>query len=81
MRISGHSILALLKNLEGKFEIREGFFSYARILSRYYIETRYPNGFPEGKPGDYFDEDLAKEAIDASEKIFKWCRDIIHRCE
>lgn len=48
-------------------------------MSRYYIETRYPNGFPEGAPSDYFDEDIAKEAIDAAEAILAWCRDIINR--
>lgn len=74
----GHSILGLLDGLR-ELKIPEEFYSYARILSRYYIETRYPNGFPEGAPFEYFDEKLAKEAIDAAEKILEWCRDNIRR--
>lgn len=73
----GHSILGLMRGLEDRRQIPEGFYSYARILSRYYIETRYPNGFPEGAPADYFDEALAKEAIHAGEEIVRWCGDFI----
>lgn len=73
----GHSILGLVNGLKDIREVPEVFYSYARILSRYYIETRYPNGFPEGAPADYFDEKLAKEAVNVSEEIFRWCRDFI----
>lgn len=79
MGVKGHSILGLLKGLEMQYEIHEALYSYARILSRYYIETRYCNGFPEGAPLDYFDERMAMEAIDAGEKILGWCRDIVSK--
>lgn len=75
----GHSILGLLKGLEEKFKIPEEFYSYSRMLSRYYIEARYPNGFPEGIPADYFDEKMAREAKNAASEIFQWCKDIIYR--
>jgi HEPN domain-containing protein len=52
----GDSILGLIKGLSTSYTVPEHFFHYARILSRYYIETRYPNGFPEGAPMDYFDK-------------------------
>lgn len=81
MTVKGHSILGLLKGLASYYEIPERFYSYSRVLSRYYIETRYPNGFPEGAPSDYFDEDMAKEAINAAETILGWCRNIISRCK
>lgn len=74
--VKGHSIVRLIKGLESSFEIPEEFYPYARILSRYYLETRYPNGFPEGAPMDYFDEKMAKEALNAAEAILGWCRDI-----
>lgn len=77
--VRGHSILGLLKGLSTSYGVPEKFYSYGRILSRYYIEARYPNGFPEGAPSDYFDEEMAREAIHASEAILGWCRDIIHR--
>lgn len=77
--VRGHSILGLLKGLSPSYDVPERFYSYGRVLSRYYIEARYPNGFPEGAPLDYFDEEMAKEAIHASETILGWCRDLIHR--
>ena len=79
MKAKGHSILGLLKGLSNYYNISEKFYSYGRILSRYYIEARYPNGFPEGAPIDYFDENMAKEAVNASDEILKWCKDIICR--
>jgi HEPN domain-containing protein len=41
----------------------------AQILDLFYIAARYPNGFPSGKPADYFTEKQAKEAIDAADNI------------
>ncbi len=35
----------------------------------------HPNGFPEGAPFEYFDREMAREAIDAAEAILRWCRD------
>ncbi|GEM_PF-7032928 len=43
--------------------------SYGRILTRYCIEVRHPNGFPEGVPFEYFDEGIAWEAIGAAEAV------------
>jgi HEPN domain-containing protein len=77
--VKGHSILGLINGLSDACEVPDAFYSYARVLSRYYIETRYPNGFPEGAPLDYFDENLAKEAVSVSEKILGWCRDYLNR--
>ncbi len=73
----GHSILGLLKGISEIFEVPEEFFSYGRILTRYYIEARYPNGFPEGIPAEYFDEKMAEEAKNAARKILQWCKDLI----
>jgi HEPN domain-containing protein len=47
----------------------------ARVLDRYYIEARYPNGFPSGSPMEYFDEALAKEAINAADSILRFSSD------
>jgi HEPN domain-containing protein len=79
LSVKGHSIIGLLEGLKPYFSFPKEFYKYARILSRYYIEARYPNGFPEGAPLDYFDKDMAEEAINASEKIVRWCRNAISR--
>lgn len=75
--VRGHSILGLLRGLPKSCKFPDSFYSYGRILSRYYIETRYPNGFPEGAPTDYFDEKFASEAIHVSDEILRWCKDSI----
>lgn len=74
--VRGHSIVGLLEGLK-EFNFPKEFYNYARILTRYYIESRYPNGFPEGAPADYFDENLSQEAINAGKKILEWCRSSI----
>ena len=76
--VKGHSIVGLLKGLTD-INVPEKLYSHARILSRYYIETRYPNGFPEGSPSDYFDKGLAQGAIDAAGQMLKWCEDTISK--
>jgi len=68
----GHSLLGLLQGLDDGDEAR---LHGARVLDRYYLEARYPNGFPSGAPLDYFDEVLAREAIDAADAIVRFCRD------
>lgn len=69
----GHSILGLLRGLGDRYEIPGEFWAFARVLTRYYIEARYPNGFPEGAPFEYFDEEMAREAVRAAEAILRWC--------
>jgi hypothetical protein len=67
--------------LEEQFDIPDDITHNARVLDRYYIESRYPNGFPEGSPFDYFDEKIAKEAHNAASKIFGFCEDIISKLQ
>ena len=43
-------------------------------LDRYYIPTRYPNGFDEGAPLDYFLESDSREAIDHAEQVIGFVR-------
>ncbi|HSR12036.1 MAG TPA: HEPN domain-containing protein, partial [Thermodesulfobacteriota bacterium] len=69
----GHSVTEILKILSEKVDIPDGLKDKARILDLYYIPARYPNGFPSGKPADYFTELQAREAIDASDHIVRFC--------
>ena len=50
-----------------------------RILDRFYIPTRYPNGFDYGKPGDYYTETDSQQAIGCAEKILRYCADRLSR--
>lgn len=64
----GHSISHLLASLPPQDTVPAGVRESALMLDRYYIINRYPNGFAQGAPGDYF---LHKDAIDAIEHAYR----------
>ncbi len=70
----GHSVKELLEGLREFLDIiplLEG----AKILDKYYIPARYPNGFVTGAPMDYFTEKEAREAVGYAEQIIRFCAD------
>ena len=69
----GHSVREIFNILSSKIEIAEDIKEKAKLLDMYYIQPRYPNGFPAGKPADYFTEKQAKEALYAADSIFRFC--------
>ena len=69
----GHSIYELLNGLSNKINLDESLLDCARALDRFYIPTRYPNGFASGKPADYYNLKNAEEALDAAKGIFRFC--------
>lgn len=76
----GHAITPMFLRLEG-VQIPDELMSNAQLLDAYYIPTRYPNGFPEGKPSDYFNSRKAREAVDAAADIIRFCHDHLARKE
>jgi hypothetical protein len=52
---------------------------YARILDKYYLPTRCPNGFDAGAPTDFDTLGEAKQAIQMAEAVLDFCRDQIDR--
>lgn len=62
----GHSVYQLLRAAGG---VPPKALDAARVLDRYYIPTRYPNGFPAGAPMDFFDQPTAEEAVRLAERI------------
>ncbi|MEW6066674.1 MAG: HEPN domain-containing protein [Nitrospirota bacterium] len=69
----GHSLTEILRILFPKIEISEQIMDAARLLDMYYIQPRYPNGFPAGKPADFFTQKQATEAMDAADSIIRFC--------
>lgn len=65
----GHSVQALLKKA-GVSNTK--LLRAARTLDRYYIPTRYPNGFPSGAPMDYYDKPTAQEAVKLAARIVEF---------
>jgi HEPN domain-containing protein len=75
----GHSIKGLLENLPEEIQKTKDLISHAKVLDKYYIPTRYPNGFDEGIPGDYFTEEEAVKGIEYAENIIRFSEDIFSR--
>lgn len=75
----GHSIYKLLEGISKTLKIKDILFHHARVLDRYYIESRYPNGFPSGSPMEFFDQKIAEEAIHAAGEIVGFCKNTISR--
>jgi HEPN domain-containing protein len=72
----GHAVLALLRALpeQDATALPEALIDAAKALDRDYIQTRYPNGFAEGAPVDYYTARNAREAIAHAEAILSFCR-------
>lgn len=70
----GHSVSKLLKELPGGIVVLEELIEEAILLDRFYIPTRYPNGFDLGIPKDYFTRSDAEDACKAAEKIIEFCK-------
>lgn len=68
---TGHSISYLLKQAG---RVKPELIAKARLLDRYYIPPRYPNGFAEGAPMDYYDASTAKEAINCAQDILEFVK-------
>ncbi|MGB9768864.1 HEPN domain-containing protein [Dictyoglomus turgidum] len=77
--VRGHSIVKMLDGLKELIDVSDEIYHRARILDRYYKESRYPNGFPEGSPYEFFDKKIAEEALNAAREIIGFCEDIISR--
>lgn len=69
----GHSVTALLAGLREKVELDDEFVARGRILDRFYLPTRYPNGWEAGSPQDYYDSEDAKDAIARAEDVLRFC--------
>jgi HEPN domain-containing protein len=67
----GHGTKGLLEALPNRDTI--GLMDDAKLLDKFYIPTRYPNGLPSGIPHDYFTRKDAEGAIEASTRIYEWC--------
>lgn len=67
--VMGHSLLKLLGGCE---ELDEGLTvleDRARLLDRFYIPTRYPNGLPDGTPRENYTDADSENAVNAADAI------------
>lgn len=69
----GHSVKRLLEELSSALYVAPELIDCGRILDRFYIPTRYPNGFDYGKPADYYTAADSQTAIGCAETILRFC--------
>ena len=69
--VLGHSVFQLLQASQ---DAPEDVLYAARVLDRYYIPTRYPNGFAAGAPMDYYDLSTAQEAVELAKSVLEYVR-------
>ena len=70
----GHAINKLLTRLQKGTTIPSGLIEKAKKLDRFYIPTRYPNGFEQGAPMDYYLKEDAREALKYAREIINFCK-------
>ncbi|RLI85031.1 MAG: DNA-binding protein [Archaeoglobales archaeon] len=73
----GHSVFDLLRALSAKISVPDDVLNCARALDRYYIPTRYPNGFDSGSPFEYFTEEDARNAILYCRRVIEFCESVL----
>lgn len=73
MEAWGHTLTVLMGNLPTTVtQPAHELVDYARILDKYYIPTRYPNGFESGAPTDFYTKSEAENAIQQAEAILEF---------
>jgi len=73
----GHVTSKLIKAIEDHTGSGSELHDAALFLDKFYIPARYPNGWGEGTPADYITKGDADNAIDNSEKIIRFCEDLL----
>jgi HEPN domain-containing protein len=70
----GHVVRRLLEDLPSGCQVTAELIDKARVLDGFYIPTRYPNGHPEGAPGDHYGRLQSEEAIRYASEIVEFVR-------
>ena len=61
--------------------VKDELLDSARALDKHYIPTRYPNGFSEGAPMDYYTKRDAEDALNHAKSILTFCQSEIRKPE
>jgi HEPN domain-containing protein len=73
----GHSVTNLLTNLPEPYQPSEDLVERAKALDKHYIPARYPNGFDQGAPMDYYTLPEAERSIQDAGAILQFCEHIL----
>jgi HEPN domain-containing protein len=70
---AGHSILRLLEEMRsGGVAVDDVTLSRGKLLDRHYIAPRYPDAYPGGSPFEFYDEETARQALEAARSLLDW---------
>jgi HEPN domain-containing protein len=78
-RVFGHSLFEMAEELSGKHPRFKKIIEDAKLLDRYYIPTRYPNGIPGGSPFQLYGKNDLELATKSLEKIMGACQSFLKR--
>ncbi|MBI4603743.1 MAG: HEPN domain-containing protein [Planctomycetes bacterium] len=70
----GHVLRTLAEGLLDREPVLSSLLEAAKILDKYYIPTRYPNGLDAGAPADAYTRTEAQQAIAHAESITRFCQ-------
>jgi len=77
----GHSVTMLLSNLPPSCCAPDVLVDCAKALDKHYIPARYPNGFEQGAPMDYYTRSESEKSIADAHSIIFFCEDILARLQ
>jgi HEPN domain-containing protein len=69
----GRSVTMLLSGLPEAYRPDDTLLDRAKALDKHYIATRYPNGFEQGAPFEYYTSAEADRSIEDAEQIIQFC--------
>ena len=75
----GHSLRELLEGLTGHAEVPESIRKDAILLDKFYVPARYPDGFQQGAPCEYFTKEDSEHALGSAGRIIQFCEGILAR--
>jgi HEPN domain-containing protein len=74
MEAWGHTVSVLLGSLKPRLKVPSSILESAKGLDKHYIPTRYPNGFDDGAPVDFYTKKEATAAVRQAKQIVEYCR-------
>lgn len=73
-RLIGHVLVRLLQALQDMGpSVPPALWDKAKILDKFYIPTRYPNGLVEGAPTEFYTREEAEHALACATEILRFC--------
>ncbi|MEW5784636.1 MAG: HEPN domain-containing protein [Bacillota bacterium] len=73
----GHSVSILLTSLPAETNVSPDLVEKAKVIDKYYIPARYPNGFDTGAPTDYFTAAEGNAAVEIASEIIEFCKNLL----